>query len=203
MNEQTSLTRCPQAWCINLDKRPERLNEFMSQKIPFPVARFRGIEMSNGALGCLTSHMEVMKLFGDGLNMIFEDDFMLVNKWMYVDKALMQLPMNWHCLYLGAMLHQPLNRWSENVFQLRMGWACHGVIYNGRTIADEILKHSPAEIHGKWRNIDTWMAQEVQTNFNCFVISPIVGVQRPGFSDNIHRYRNYDMIKKFNQMTGQ
>jgi hypothetical protein len=193
------------SWCINLDERFERWRYFSSDDELYKIAdieRFPAIYNSNGSLGCISSHLEVMKLFdADDMNLIFEDDFERVDSISYISKALDQLPDDWHCLYLGAMLHEHLTRYSQNLFKLQSGWCNHGIIYNGRTVADEILKHSPDEIYSKWRNIDTWMAHEIQPRFNCFIIDPIIGIQRPTFSDIIRKIRDYDMISRYQSFT--
>jgi len=195
------------AWCINLDSRFERWKAFSSDdELRFFVEteRFPAIYNMNGALGCVISHLEVMKRFdANDMNIIFEDDFIRVNDMKFVTEAINQLPDDWHCLYLGAMLHEHLTRYSSNLFRLQYGWCNHGIIYNGRTVADEILKHTPEEIHSKWRNIDTWMAHEIQPRFNCFIVDPIIGIQQPGYSDIIRRNRDYDMISQYLSFTTQ
>jgi hypothetical protein len=187
------------AWCINLDKRPERWTEFVHNDIPFPVDRFSGIESQDGSLGCIMSHLEVMKLFDHGMNVIFEDDFQLIQPWSVVEQAIGQLPADWHALYISAILHTPLVRHSDNLFRLQMGWGNHGIIYNGRTIAEFVLQHTPQQINGSWRNIDSWMAHNVQPDFNCYVISPLAAIQRASYSDILRTVRKYEMSKNFNQ----
>lgn len=195
------------AWCINLDNRFERWKAFLSDdelSSFVETERFPAIYNKNGSLGCVMSHLEVMKRFdANDMNIIFEDDFERVNEISHITEAISQLPADWHCLYLGAMLHEHLTRYSPNLFRLQSGWCSHGIIYNGRTVADEILRHTPEDIHGKWRNIDTWMAHEIQPRFNCFITDPIIGIQHPGYSDIIRRQRDYDMISRYLSFTTQ
>lgn len=193
------------AWCINLEGRFDRWKAFTGDNELYKLAeieRFPAIYNQNGSLGCIASHLGVMKLFAaDDLNLIFEDDFERINSIDYISKALEQLPPDWHCLYLGAMLHEHLTRYSENLFRLQSGWCSHGIIFNGRTVADELLRHTPQEIYGKWRNIDTWMAHEIQPRFNCFIIDPIIGIQSPGYSNIIKKQRDYDMVSRYLSFT--
>lgn len=189
------------AWCINLDKRPEKYQEFVKEPIPFPTTRFTGIENNNPMLGCIASHLEVMKLFGNGINIIFEDDAQIISGWDHFETALDQLPSTWHCLYLGAMLHKPVQKYSEHLFKLHNAWCTHAVAYNGKTIAAELLKHSPDHVHKAWNNIDTYMAREIQPRFNCFLINPMIAVQRENHSDIINAHRSYPFIENFKKHT--
>lgn len=190
------------AWCINLDKRPERWEHFKQNVFPFEVQRVSGVEHPIGAHGCVQAHMKAMQLFDtNDINILFEDDCLMLHDWSEVEKAIAELPADWHALYLGAMLHAPITRHSEHLFRLQMGWSSHAIIFNGRTIADEILKHTPEQIHGKWRNIDTWCAHEVQPHFNCFIAYPLLAVQRPNVSDITGLPRDYNMDLNYKNYT--
>jgi hypothetical protein len=189
------------AWCINLEIRPEKYAEFVKQPIPFEVTRFNAIANKNGMLGCIDSHHTVMKFFGNGINMIFEEDAEFINNWDYLAQAITQLPADWHCLYLGAMLHKTITRFSKNLFRLEHGWCTHAVLHNGKTIASEILKKSPEQIHKEWNNIDTYFVYEIQPKFNCFLIDPMIALQRPCHSDIINQHRDYSFLENFKKHT--
>lgn len=189
------------SWCINLEKRPDRWKQFLQEPIPFSVARFTGLECDNPMTGCIASHLEVMKLFSDGINIIFEDDAQIIFGWDHFENAINQLPSNWHCLYLGAMLHKPIEKYSDHLFRLNWGWTTHAIAYNGKTIANELLKYSPEQIHKAWNNIDTYIAREIQPKFNCFLINPMIAVQREDYSDIIKTIRNYPFFETFKQYT--
>ena len=42
--------------------------------------------------------------------------------------------------------------------------------------------------------IDKFIADVVQEEFNCFMCFPMVGTQRPGYSDVVNRYQDYSVI---------
>lgn len=178
------------AYCMNLDERQGRWDEFQTQKLPFAVERFAAIKMSPGWAGCRASYLELMKKV-DGLTVIFEDDCLFLQDWSVVENAMKQLPETWDCLYLGATLNKPIERYSDNLFFLKAGWTTHAIIYHDRRIPDYVLKNAD-----KVRKIDVFLANVVQEKFNCFITYPLVATQRPGYSDIINGVTDYAIIKQ-------
>lgn len=190
------------AFCINLERRADRWTEFTSQTLPFSVTRVEGVEHENGSVGCIAAHLKAMKLFkADEMNLLMEDDCQFIQPWSEVEKAIKELPANWDILYLGAMLHTPLFRYSDHLHHLQKGWGSHAVIYNGTKVSKLITEFSAEQIHDDRKNIDTWMVAHVQTNFKCFITDPLICVQRPGFSEITKRERNYPMIEHYKRFT--
>ena len=177
-------------YCINLKERPERWVEFQTQKLPFEVERFEAIKASPGWLGCTKSYLEVMKKV-EGLTLVLEDDCLFLENWDLVNKILLQLPVTWDCLYFGATLNEPLERFSDNLFILKKGWTTHAILYRDRRIPDFILDNA-----SRVRKIDVFLADEVQSRFNCFITYPLVATQRPGYSDIINNHTDYEVIKE-------
>lgn len=67
--------------CINLDHRKDRMNKinklFSNQNL-FKIKRFNAISNSNGALGCLSSHLEIIKSnYENQYVIVIEDDIIL------------------------------------------------------------------------------------------------------------------------------
>jgi len=179
---------------INLDERPDRMEQFKKNKFPFEVERYSAQHGYCGEDGCTYSHLAVIssQLFSKGPFVVFEDDCVLLESWDVVEKAMNQLPNDWDALWLGANLRRPLTKYSENLYRLTDAYGLHAVIYNSRKMVEYILDnhHTPS---GK--NLDIFYRKEVLKRFNCFITYPIVATQ---LSDqgNIApvNYDNYNVI---------
>jgi GR25 family glycosyltransferase involved in LPS biosynthesis len=178
------------AYCVNLKERPERWVEFQTQKLPFEVERFEAIKATPGWVGCTRSYVEVMKKI-DGPTLVMEDDCLFLESWEFVEGIMTQLPYNWDCLYLGATLNEPLEKFSENLYKLKRGWTTHAILYRDARIPEFIVRNAEMV-----RKIDVFLELEVQPRFNCFITYPLVATQRPGYSDIINREQDYAVIKE-------
>jgi hypothetical protein len=104
---------------------------------------------------------------------------------------------------LGATLHTPLKRYSENLYRIRQAHTLHAVIYNSASMIEYVLKNFDNHAWiGKKHIIDVFYAYVVQPAFNCFAVSPIVASQRSGMSDITGKEVDYyqeiiDSYKKF------
>jgi len=169
------------AFVINLDSRPDRLELFKQNNLPFDVERFPGVVASCGEDGCTNSHLTLLRKYRDETPfVIFEDDCMMLESWGIVEKAISQLPQNWDCLYLGGTVRTPLTRYSDNLYRLKKTWTTHAIIYNSKRLINYILhKHNtPSGI-----NLDVFLNNKVQQRFNCFITYPLVATQRNSYSD--------------------
>lgn len=182
------------AFCINLKERGDRWDQFIQQKLPFPVERFEAIKDSIGWVGCRASYLAVLKKTS-GLSFIMEDDCEFLFDWSFIESIMEQLPADWDCLYLGATLNETLNRYSENLYCLQKGWTTHAILFNGRKVPDFILSHEK-----DIRKIDVFMANHVQPKFNCFITYPMTATQRASYSDIIRHFQDYSVIKQRYEM---
>ena len=70
--------------CINLNKRKDRMNNILkifSNQNYFEIKRFNAIEKKNGALGCLSSHLKIIKSnYDKPYTIVIEDDMILKEK---------------------------------------------------------------------------------------------------------------------------
>ena len=186
-------------YCINLEKRPLRWDMFSSQPIPFKVNRFNAIDDDSASKGCVLSHLRVMEKCKDEI-LIFEDDFMVLGDWEKAYLSYNELPPYWDVLYLGANLTQRLERYSDHLFKLKGGWGSHGIIYRREAI-DKILSDG-VNVILQHKNMDTYLVRWIQSEFNCFISYPLMGTQRPGYSDIIKEYRGYDdLIPNYEKYT--
>ena len=165
---------------INLDSRPDRLESFRSQAIPFEVERFPAIAAERGQDGCAASHLAVISAQTEFPFAVFEDDCILLRPWSIVDKAMCQLPANWDALWLGAMVKKRLHRYSRNLYRLHRAYSLHAVIYNTKRMVDFVVNE---HYRTNGENLDVFYCHEVQARFNCYIVYPMVATQRSDVSD--------------------
>jgi len=180
------------AYCINLDERTDRWEQFTSQEIGVPVERFSAISRAGGNQGCLLSHLEVMSKCEDEI-LIFEDDCKLLQPWEIFEEAYRQLPADWDMLYLGANTTKALNRHSNNLFRLYDAWTTHGILYK-RKMIDVILADGYDKII-HYKNYDTYMVRCIQWKYNTYIIYPCFATQFDSYSDVVKHYRQYPEIE--------
>lgn len=179
-------------YVINLDSRPDRLAEFRKQQFPFEVVRVPGIVASCGEDGCTASHLLAITKQDKFPFVVFEDDCVLSEPWVFVETIMKQLPSTWDALWLGGNVKKQLRRYSENLYHCKSTYALHAVIYNSKNMVEYILRkhHTPS---GK--NLDIFYRFDVQQNFNCFITYPMLATQRPGISNINGGFVNYEELK--------
>jgi len=167
---------------INLDSRPDRLESFQAQPIPFEVERFPAVvaESGRGQDGCAASHLAVIKAQTEFPFVVFEDDCVLIRPWRIVKDAMKQLPDDWDALWLGAMVKRRLRRYSRNLYRLHRAYSLHAVIYNTKRMVDFVVNE---HYRTDGENLDVFYCHEVQARFNCFIVYPLVASQRSDVSN--------------------
>ena len=101
----------------------------------------------------------------------------------YLEQALSELPEDWDIVYLGANLvcwnngePQP-ERYSKHLFRIRNAWTTHAIGYNRKCVF-EILAKQPAL---STQMFDQYLSGRL-SEFNAFVVAPMVAYQRPRIS---------------------
>jgi hypothetical protein len=176
-----------EAYVINLDDRPDRLEEFKTNKFPFDVVRFAGIKNNVGIQGCNESHLTILRRKHRYPFVIFEDDCKLLEDWSFVEKAMKQLPYDWDILYLGANLNKPIKRVSENLYRLQDAWTTHAIIYGSQRVVDYAAERLKKGVS----HIDVFYAKDLTYQFNCYITHPMAAIQRPSRSDIMNGFRDY------------
>lgn len=195
-------------YCINLNDRYDRWLQ-VSQSFKenaVDVVRFPAIKHKDGRIGCIKSHVEILKCAKQNKLknvLIFEDDVKFIDS--IVCNTFNQLPFDWELCYLGANLHSSLYRYSENLFTINNAFSTHAIAYN-HTIYDKIIdKYNDIEILDNYSDIyDVWLSKNIQPNNKSYIIYPLVAVQEKGYSDIEKNYIDYSFIvdryKKFVQL---
>lgn len=199
------------AFCINLDRRPDRWKGFCTQNWPWPVQRFAAWDAAvsqapswwkqgNGAWGCFQSHTTIlnMAMRAKWKNvLIMEDDAWKVDdfdrRWK---SALADVPDDWDMLYLGG-LHlieakdrpAPDNKWpppervTDHVLRGNNINLCHAVAFRDKAIPAILQQvwETAGSLRDRRQHIDYCLGS-MHPRFKTYAIHPWLIRQKP-FSD--------------------
>lgn len=172
---------------INLESRPERMIDFRKNIFPFEVERFNAIKTDPGWVGCSNSHLAIMREQKEFPFIIFEDDSILIDSWDKVERAMLQLPSDWDALWLGGSLYQSVEKYSENLYRIKGLYTHHAVIYNSQSMTDFYENN----YYQSGLPIDAFSSSVVSYRYNCFLINPMIMIQKSGFSDIENKVVDY------------
>lgn len=183
-------------YCINLDDRKDRWNEFVKQiqKHNLWVERIPGIKGSNmnlefppeikeGAVGCALSQLFAIKLAKQNKLksfLLLEDDVEfdeeITNKF---SKLYFEIPNDWDMIYLGGQHYHGMNlqQVSEHVYKCEYTLCAHSVIFKYSVYNKFINKlidiTKPCDVH----------YAESHKEINAYVIVPHLTWQKNSYSD--------------------
>lgn len=182
------------SFCINLKKRTDRwdLCQKEFEKINFYPQRFDAIEDANPAIGCLKSHIEILKIAKQENKsvLIFEDDVQFINiENNVINKTLDELKDLDFCLfYLGGNILKPFYQITDHLAKLTHCQSTHAYSVN--------KKYIPMVLDFLEKNIffiDCLYADYVVPQTPCYISVPMVAIQRTDFSNIENREMNYDV----------
>jgi GR25 family glycosyltransferase involved in LPS biosynthesis len=181
--------------CINLDRRPDRwkkmVRAFKRNRIE-GVVRFSAVDgreierpagsvLSPGEIGCLRSHLAVVKRYYDSPRLlIFEDDCLFVPRFRRRFAAYAaQLPAEWHLLLFGDHNADRPDRVhvSRNVFRAKSIWRTHAYALD-KKVYDAFIalcEQGRAPVDGC-----TIIMQDI---FDCYCFTPRLAWQDQADSD--------------------
>jgi GR25 family glycosyltransferase involved in LPS biosynthesis len=178
-------------YCMNLDKRQDRWEAVTKEfnRVGLIAERFKAIDEEHTGNRYLsynyTYHGILSKAVGKTL--VLEDD-VIFKSLGHLEQALIELPQDWDVLYLGANLNgTKQERYSGNLFKIRNSLMTHGVAYSDKMRRHIVESFNP----GEFPVYDEWLRINVQEQFKCFVVAPMVAWQRPGYSDLWQTHANY------------
>lgn len=180
---------------INLDSRPDRLEQFEKDLNPIfdikPIRKpgeiFREAPGPwwNGAVGCMLSHFNILQaaeLLKTNV-FIFEDDALPIteNPAETLEYACNELEtIKWDMFYMGANILRPFHQVTEHLAKLTHGQSTIAYGVNKkflRTLMGYIdLQHIN-------KPIDVIYADNVIPNNNCYITVPMIITQRDSYSD--------------------
>ena len=187
---------------INLDSREDRREQFEEEckKMNINVERFSAIKTFPGGIGCTESHLNVLKKARD-LNLesviIFEDDFQFLISREEYDQILLNLPDNYDVVMLSYNMKQsePFNDMFGKVIEVQTtsGYIVHSRSYEkiiNRVEEGLRLFKLYSSDHHSYILDQYW--KPLQPISNWYYSLKRVGKQRPGFSNIMKAYIDYD-----------
>ena len=190
------------AFYINLDRRTDRRVEAEKEfaDMGLTVERFQAIEYTPTGIGCNLSHIAVLKLArerGYPSVMIFEDDFQFLVSKEEWNRLIACLPESYDVVMLAYNKVQPteyndiLNRVQGA--QTTSGYIVHSRFYDTLIARwEEGARLFIEQPHMDWVYILDQYWKPLQPNAEWFAFKTRIGKQRPGFSDLVGQYVEYD-----------
>ena len=189
---------------INLDHRTDRkkftIKELQKVGIYNP-RRFRAIKKDIGAIGCFTSHLEVLKIARRNkwpYVTIFEDDILFLEPKETLEKLdrIVNSDIEWDVILLGGNNHKPYQSINEDCIKVNNCQTTTTYIVK-QPYYDTLINHWE---EGLQKLIETedipkyaldvyWKILQKKDNF--LLITPVNVVQKEGYSDIEKRNVNY------------
>jgi len=192
---------------INLSYRTDRkkhiINQFQSYKIN-NYFRIPAIKNKDGAIGCSKSHILAIETFlqtGKTICVILEDDFeFLVSSTDYCNFLqyikTFQLNNTWDVILLSGN-HINQTKYNECLNRCTSSQTTSGYIFN-KKYASKLLDNYKTGLKNLIRTknhqlfcLDRYW-QRLQNEDNWFIANPIIGKQKPGYSDIEKNYASYE-----------
>ena len=158
-----------------------------------PKYLFDRMIMSNGEVGCLLSHIEIIKEAekkGFENVLIFEDDVVFCDDFnAKLAEFMANVPSDWDMIYLGGNHNYHTGNKPEqvnkHVIKCNKTIAIHAIV-----VKNSIYKHI-LDINSLTKPIDL-VYEEIQENSNVYAPCISIAKQRAGYSDIRKRQVNYD-----------
>jgi len=194
--------------CINLDRRPERWRRMQAQLARHglgPVQRFAacdgetitkpvGWTHSDGAYGCLLSHVEVVReaqRSNAPSVLIFEDDTVLdpefQSKFASFSK---EVPDDWHMLYFGSLHKDEPAQISEHVGRITKANSTYAYALKN-TVFDAFI-----ELNARAEHVLDMNSYHLQERFNSYCFMPNLAWVEAEYSDVQNRLERHWYLEK-------
>ena len=178
--------------CINLKKRKDK-KQYMKKQAKrknFDISFYTAESNKDPKRGCLESHCNVIEsLVGKKHEavLILEDDAHFIKPLKKV-----KIPEDWDMLYLGGNVKFNMGKYDENWTRI-VSWCTHAYIVNlkNRELVEKILESRNQE-----KEIDTYYIENIHPFFNCYMITPMVAIQKEGYSDIENANVSYNFMSQ-------
>jgi hypothetical protein len=188
---------------IGLERRKDRLESVSEEmkKIGFEWEFFPSKEVSedNFMREASFNFMDVLKNADDDI-LVCESDVTFLHQAREIfNRTFSQLPEDWDLLYLGGNIHESAERVSENLFRIRKGVHCnHAILYSKK--GKEIFLKNYNPLTDEIIQIDHWLYMKGQGLMNCYICSPMIAYQIPGYSDSSNKLIDYYIEMRSNEL---
>jgi GR25 family glycosyltransferase involved in LPS biosynthesis len=203
--------RFDKVYCINLDKRPDRLENFESQVKKYDLGNYTRIsavdgesinvsEYTNtlkpGELGLILTNLEIVK---DAKNnnyntiLILEDDCVFTDEIINIQEYFEKLPSDWEMLYMGGNHNTHVGMQgpiyvNEKVVRIHSTYTTHFV-----AIKNNLFDHLQV-ILSKYKEPLDISYVRLQKMFNSYSFYPAIAKQIEGFSDIQNKIIDYNWL---------
>ena len=172
---------------LNLDKRPDRLEQVTNELNKQGIAseRFSACVDEVGWKGYNKSIKAIFEKYADVQNLfIFEDDCYFESD--FNRECLQELPSDYDGLWLGSNLQSDhKQKYSDSLSVLENGWNTHATLFS-REFRGWCLENWNGELV-----FDEWIRVNALPVRKCFVLNPMIALQRPSQSDITNGYADY------------
>jgi len=182
-------------YCINLPERSDRKDHAMKQFEKVGIKQMQWVVPEPDINPEISIFKTYLKVFEDAMRnkypnfAVYEDDVLFLETDC---KGFNQLPKDWELFYMGGNLHQQLNKYSSNLFELKEAYAMHAVAYKTNFI--RMIFDSLVYICGQMP-IDVAMAY-FQHFHEAYINYPMVATQRNDTSDILKKPVNQGYLEE-------
>lgn len=197
----------PLQYCMNMDFRPDRWIKVQEEFTKIGIKPIRisgeiytgtGDKTFNGQIGCGLTHLKILKLAKEQNQnvLIFEDDAIFINDYSIVIPEALDELQEWDMLYLGGNICSPIYQVSTHLGKLTHAQSTHAYGVN-KNFLDKLINYIEPKI--TTTIIDVMYANEIVPTNNCYIMIPMVAIQKDDYSDIEGRKVNYSswMEKRF------
>ena len=204
--------RFDKVYCINLDRRPDRLENFTNQVEKFNLGEFErfsaydgkklnlpnNFNLKPGEIGIIMSNLDIIrdaKKNKYNTILIIEDDCVFNDGIVNVDTFFDSLPDNWDMLYMGGnhnthMGVQPPQKINDKVVKLHSTYSAHFI-----GIKSTIFNQIENLLERGEQPLDVEYVK-LQKIFNCYSFTPALTGQLVNFSDIQDTTTDYNWLIK-------
>ena len=204
--------RFDKVYCINLDRRPDRLENFQNQVNKYNLGEFErfsaydgkqlklpnNVNLRPGEIGIIMSNLDIIresKKNKYNTILIIEDDCVFNDEIINADTFFDSLPNNWDMLYMGGnhnthMGIQPPQKINDKIVKLHSTYSAHFIGIKS-TIFDQI--ENLLEIGEQPLDVEYVKLQKI---FNCYSFTPALTSQLVNFSDIQDTTTDYNWLMK-------
>lgn len=205
--------RFDKVFCINLDKRADRLSSFENQVKKYDLGNFVRVsatdgssldlkkyktKLNQGELGLVLTNLNIIresKNHNYQTILILEDDCVFSDEILKVDEYFNNLPSDWDMLYMGGnhnthMMIPPPIKVNDKIVKLHSTYSTHFI-----GIKNTLYDHIEVILSKHQDQLDVCYVK-LQKLFNVYSFSPAIATQMVDFSDIQNKITDYRWLIK-------
>lgn len=182
--------------CINLSTRKDK-RQFMQkqcQRRGLSIQFYLAEPNADPKRGCLESHLAVIEeqiKKGSNFFLMLEDDAKFI-----ANPRIPDMPDDWDMLYLGGNVRNLLEDSEEakkKPWVKMRCWTTHAYLINLRNkeLVKDILLAKTMD-----KEIDNFYIDHIHGKYNCYMLNPMIAIQKDGYSDIEKTEVNYDFMTR-------